>query len=237
MEEKPSYYSILPASVRYDNNLKANEKLLYSEITSLCNKSGICFATNKYFANLYQVDIATISRWINNLIDNNYLNVSYDANNCRLLTIKSIPIDEKINTLLTKKSNIIINNNNKYNKEEYQEETIFDYYQEKLGELNRNQYEEIISYELSDELIKEAIDRTLNSNTKSFNYFKAILKDFKSKGYKCIQDIQTTLKSTSKRFKSINETPSWFNEDIKSEKVSENELNELEELFKSVKED
>lgn len=237
MEEKPSYYSILPANVRYDNNLKANEKLLYSEITSLCNKSGICFATNKYFANLYQVDIATISRWINNLIDNNYLNVSYDANNCRLLTIKSIPIDEKINTLLTKKSNIIINNNNKYNKEEYKEENIFDYYQEKLGELNRNQYEEIISYELSDELIKEAIDRTLNSNTKSFNYFKAILKDFKSKGYKCIQDIQTPLKSTSKCFKSINETPSWFNEDIKSEKVSENELNELEELFKSVKED
>ena len=237
MEEKPSYYSILPANVRYDNNLKANEKLLYSEITSLCNKSGICFATNKYFANLYQVDIATISRWINNLIDNNYLNVSYDTNNCRLLTIKSIPIDEKINTLLTKKSNIIINNNNKYNKEEYKEENIFDYYQEKLGELNRNQYEEIISYELSDELIKEAIDRTLNSNTKSFNYFKAILKDFKSKGYKCIQDIQTPLKSTSKCFKSINETPSWFNEDIKSEKVSENELNELEELFKSVKED
>ena len=236
MEEKPSYYSILPANVRYDNNLKANEKLLYSEITSLCNKSGICFATNKYFANLYQVDIATISRWINNLIDNNYLNVSYDTNNCRLLTIKSIPIDEKINTLLTKKSNIIINNNNKYNKEEYKEENIFDYYQEKLGELNRNQYEEIISYELSDELIKEAIDRTLNSNTKSFNYFKAILKDFKSKGYKCIQDIQTPLKSTSKCFKSINETPSWFNEDIKSEKVSENELNELEELFKSVKE-
>ena len=153
------------------------------------------------------------------------------------MTIKSIPIDEKINTLLTKKSNIIINNNNKYNKEEYQEETIFDYYQEKLGELNRNQYEEIISYELSDELIKEAIDRTLNSNTKSFNYFKAILKDFKSKGYKCIQDIQTPLKSTSKGFKKVNETPSWFNEDIKSEKVSENELNELEELFKSVKED
>ena len=246
MEEKPSYYSIIPANVRYDKNLKPNEKLLYSEITSLCNKSGICYASNKYFAELYEVDIATVSRWVNNLIDNDYLYVNYDKNNQRnlsidkttLLTKKSIPIDEKINTLLTKKSSIIINNNNKYNKEEeiQEEETIFDYYQSQLGELNRRQYEEIIEYNLSDDLIKKAIDLTVDSNSKSFNYFKAILRDFKSKGYKCIDDIKTPLKSTSNGFKKANELPTWFNEDIKEEKVDDEELEELEKLFKEVKE-
>ena len=234
MEEKPSYYSILPANVRYDNNLKANEKLLYSEITSLCNKSGVCFASNKYFSNLYNVDLATISRWINNLIDNNYLNVSYQKDNTRLLTIKSIPIDEKINTLLTKKSNIIINNNNKYNKEENsKEETIFDYYQNKISNLSPSQYEQINNYlnDMSEELIRYAIDKTIENGSKSFNYFKAILNDFSSRGYKDITDIKTTLKSTSNYSKTTKETPSWMEQDIKSEELTEEELNELEKEF------
>lgn len=225
MEEKPSYYSIIPANVRYDKNLKANEKLLYSEITSLCNKSGICYASNKYFSELYEVDLATISRWINNLIDNNYLNVSYQKDNTRLLTIKSIPIDEKINTLLTKKSNIIINNNNKKN--------IYDIYQEKIGSLSSTQYQELDNYlnDLSEELIEEGINRTINNGSKSFNYLKAILNDFKNNGYKSISDIQTTLKSTPNRVKTGKSTPSWFEEDLQSEKMDENELQELEKEF------
>lgn len=55
-EENPiSYYSVIPATVRYDNKLKPAEKLIYGEITSLTNKMGYCFANNKYFANLYTV--------------------------------------------------------------------------------------------------------------------------------------------------------------------------------------
>ena len=45
--EQPSYYSILTANVRYDKELKANEKLLFSEITALSNRNGYCHATNK----------------------------------------------------------------------------------------------------------------------------------------------------------------------------------------------
>ena len=67
MEEKPNYYSVIPAIVRYDNELKPNEKLLYGEITSLTNKNNECWATNSYFARLYNVNSATISRWISHL--------------------------------------------------------------------------------------------------------------------------------------------------------------------------
>ena len=73
MEDKPNYYAIIPAEVRYDINLKDKAKLLYGEITSLSDKNGYCYATNKYFADLYGVTTTTISLLINNLIDKGYI--------------------------------------------------------------------------------------------------------------------------------------------------------------------
>ena len=65
--EQPNYYSILTADVRYDKELTPNAKLLYSEITALSNKTGACWASNGYFAELYNVSKITISRWVNQL--------------------------------------------------------------------------------------------------------------------------------------------------------------------------
>ena len=72
---KKSYYAIIPAFVRYDTNLTANAKLMYGEITALCNEKGYCFATNKYFADLYSVSNVSISKWINQLKDYGYIKV------------------------------------------------------------------------------------------------------------------------------------------------------------------
>lgn len=73
--EQPNYYSIIPANVRYDKELKANEKLLFSEITALANKQGYCHAWNSYFADLYGVSKTTISNWINHLKERGYLKI------------------------------------------------------------------------------------------------------------------------------------------------------------------
>ena len=64
-----NYYAIIPATIRYDERLKFAERLLYGEITALCNKEGYCFASNRYFADLYRVSISTISRWISHLAE------------------------------------------------------------------------------------------------------------------------------------------------------------------------
>lgn len=71
--EKPNFYAILPADVRYDNRLSAKEKLLYAEITALSNKEGYCWANNTYFANLYNASNRTIITCINNLVDLGYV--------------------------------------------------------------------------------------------------------------------------------------------------------------------
>ena len=78
MNESPSFYAIIPADVRYCTAIPDGAKLLYGEITALCNKEGYCWATNAYFAKLYNCSSDTISRWITTLAECSFLNVEID---------------------------------------------------------------------------------------------------------------------------------------------------------------
>tara|TARA_R110000824_G_scaffold1834_7_gene9118 strand:+ start:1506 stop:2156 length:651 start_codon:yes stop_codon:yes gene_type:complete len=73
----PNFYSIIPATIRYDKELTPNAKLLYAEITSLLQMNGVCYASNKYFSELYGKNKVTISRWIKELKESGYISVSY----------------------------------------------------------------------------------------------------------------------------------------------------------------
>ena len=71
--EKPNYYAIIPADVRYSKKLTPNAKLLYAEITALCNMNGKCTASTKYFATLYNVSKTSIQNWLKILDDNDFI--------------------------------------------------------------------------------------------------------------------------------------------------------------------
>lgn len=73
MDINKSYYAIIPANVRYDKQLSANAKLLYGEITALCNEKGYCWAGNSYFSELYGVSDRAVSRWIKELSVRGYI--------------------------------------------------------------------------------------------------------------------------------------------------------------------
>ena len=77
-EEKKNYYAIIPANVRYDKSITPNAKLLYGEITALCNEKRYCWASNNYFADLYEVTPQAISKWINQLAKKGYITLDYE---------------------------------------------------------------------------------------------------------------------------------------------------------------
>ena len=115
METEKGYLAIIPSVVRYDKELKPNEKLLYGEISALMDAKGFCWATNKYFAELFDVTPETVSRWIAHLIEKGYAKskIIYDEDGKTILQRKlwvflpvvedDDPIDKKINRGIDKK--------------------------------------------------------------------------------------------------------------------------------------
>jgi hypothetical protein len=80
MKEKPGYYAVISAEVRYNNKLSASEKLFYGEITALTQMNGKCYASNAYFSELYGVDRSTVSSWVRKLAQSGHIDVEYEYN-------------------------------------------------------------------------------------------------------------------------------------------------------------
>lgn len=129
----PTYWAQISAEVRYDKSLKPMEKLMYGEISALTNFKGYCWATDGRFAELYDVSIETVNRWISKLAKKGYIRItkhrqpngtiqrriwimsSYERMTFKETTSKppkttnltkrsSSELDEKVNPNLTKKS-------------------------------------------------------------------------------------------------------------------------------------
>lgn len=111
------YFTILPAVVRYDSKLSPSAKILYSELTTLADEKGFCWASNGYFARLFGVDKATVSRWISQLRKRGYIffkgiDENAKGNDDFVIEYRQIcitPLDKKVkpnNKNINKKSNI-----------------------------------------------------------------------------------------------------------------------------------
>ena len=73
--ETPNYYAIIPANIRYSKELSMFQKLLYAEITALTDKTWYCWASNKYFAELYGKNPTYISWVLNNLYEKWFIEI------------------------------------------------------------------------------------------------------------------------------------------------------------------
>lgn len=208
MKEYPNYYSITPATVRYDNRLKANEKLLFGEITALSNIKGYCYSTNKYFSKLYDVSITTISTWINHLKELGYIKVEMIKEGKEIkerhLFPAVDPIKENLNTPIKEKfkrgikenfkeNNTSINNtsiNKSSSTAAESSQNAFELYQIVVGILTPMQSQNLSEYirELSDDVVKFAINAMANqTEQRSFNYLNRILMKYEQLGIDTVE--------------------------------------------------
>ena len=114
MKEKPNYYAIIPAEVRYSKALTPNAKLLYAEITALCNMNGKCTASTEYFCRLYEVSRGAVQNWLKMLDDNGYITrvLIYRQGSKEILSRYIKLVDKPSLKMCTDNTNINITNNN-----------------------------------------------------------------------------------------------------------------------------
>ncbi len=74
-EQKPAFWAVLPARVRYDPELRPNAKLLYAEITAMADATGYCWASNAYLAELFAISPRTVRELVQSLERKGYLSV------------------------------------------------------------------------------------------------------------------------------------------------------------------
>lgn len=101
----PSYYSIIPARVRYDfKRLSWFEIVLFGELTALSTVHGYAFPSNQYLADLYGVSLRTISSSLAHLSDAGHILIEIDKEkgNERRIYITTLPIEKKFYTPIEK---------------------------------------------------------------------------------------------------------------------------------------
>ena len=191
--EKPNYYGILPANVRYDKELKPMEKILFTEISSLTSKEGYCYAKNSYFADLYDVHKNTVGNWINNLVKRGYLKsvIIYEKGTKNIQERRlyiTTPTSEKVDTPVNEKN---------------------DTYQRKDLEGINKKIDTPINEKIEDN--NTSINNTSlllnNNNIYVKNEFSQVCEEIKNKWIKIAHDYKlsgTQLKITEKRKRVIN---------------------------------
>jgi hypothetical protein len=161
MKENPSYYAIIPANVRY-SALKPNAKLLYGEITALSNKFGFCFASNKYFSELYNVNKNTVSSWLSDLKNYGFIVIKIERDSNKQIIKRCIgitkntdsPIHEKMKGIST---SINTTSNNISIKEKFINQVMFFDYPKEMKEdfinywtegKNKMRYQKQVTFEI-----------------------------------------------------------------------------------------
>ena len=74
----------IPKEIWLNKELTLQEKVMLVEIDSLDNEDG-CFASNKYFADFFELSITRISHVISNLVNKGWLDVTYEKNGKQII--------------------------------------------------------------------------------------------------------------------------------------------------------
>lgn len=78
-ERTPGFWSVIPATVMFDTDLRPNEKLLYGIISAMANQKGYCYTTNATLGKWLDANPDTVSRWVGHLARQGHIIVLIDS--------------------------------------------------------------------------------------------------------------------------------------------------------------
>lgn len=222
-------YAICMNQWALDKDIK-NELGLLLIISSLCAEKGYCYASNKYFTELFNIPEENISRKIKKLEEKGYITIEYEKVGCqikkryiRLTKISTVDCQKYQSTIDENvKENIISNNitniNNIY--KDTKKKAYGKYKRIKLQDQEYNKLVETYGKEYIDEQI-QSLDNYVESNNnknKYSNFYLVLLKSIKGDWFK----------------NKTKQLPEWFNQEIKNKEATPEEKQYMEDLLKSL---
>ena len=193
-------YSICFNEWALDKDIKDELGLLLI-ISSLTAEKGYCYASNDYLAKIFKTSVVTISRKIKILEEKKYIEIEYEKKGCLVISRKI-----RLTKMLTainknvKENNISninnTNNNNNYNyiyNNSSSSDEIINFIENNFGRtLSSYEFEKINCWlnEFNSDIVKHSIELSILNNKRTFAYIEGILKNWKSCGYKTLDDIK-----------------------------------------------
>ena len=229
-------YSICLNEWALDETIK-NELGLLLIISSLCAEKGYCFASNKYLADIFNTLDVTISKKINKLKDKGYIVIEYEKRGCEIKKryirlAKTLTDDyQKCQSTISenaKDNNISINNTSINNINN----NIYEFIEQNFGRtLNPLEYEEISKWE-DNELTRYVIKEAILGGKYNIKYISVVLHNYKMNNITSVQQAQ----SEKERYKKKQEqTPDWFDKEIKQKQANEEEQKDIERMLSEYK--
>lgn len=203
-------YSICFNEWALDKDIKDELGLLLI-ISSLTAEKGYCYASNDYLAKIFKTSVVTISRKIKILEEKKYIEIEYEKKGCLVISRKIrltkmlTTINKNVNRTINKNvkenniSNINNTNNNNnnynyiYNNNSSSSDEIINFIESNFGRtLSSFEFEKINCWlnEFDSDIVKHAIELSILNNKRTFAYIEGILKNWKSCGYKTLDDIK-----------------------------------------------
>lgn len=218
-------YAICMNEWALDKDIK-NELGLLLIISSLCAEKGYCYASNKYFTELFDIPEENISRKIKKLEEKGYITIEYERVGCqvkkryiRLTKISTVDcqkyqptIDENVKENITN-INITSINNKEIKKKAYGRYKRIKLQDQEYTKLVEQYGKEFIDNQI--QLLDNYVESNNNKN-KYTNFYLVLLKSIKNEWFKNKQ------------------LPEWFNQEIQKEKITPEEEQLLQDLIKNI---
>jgi DNA-binding MarR family transcriptional regulator len=70
---------VIPSHLLLNRDIESSAKVFYAIVRNLTNFEGYCYDTNKYLAELMDVDVSTIQKWLRSLERAGYIEVEFES--------------------------------------------------------------------------------------------------------------------------------------------------------------